>query len=448
MSQPPEFLQRVPRPPLMVGILVVAGVMVTAFFVLPGMVALFEGATAGWAVEKAVRCEVLPTAPKPLPPGDPRSYVHALSLHLGFAGSDGGQQRAVDCRDAYSREHPLRITYEPSALGLPSTGAPAVTCSVGRPGPDGPGPAALVFVDEVGLREEVAVLCPGGATADRSLRIDYHPHQLGLRSRFDRSQEFADSPTPAFVIAAVMFAISGFFFAAVAYAWRKTRLVYVVLPLEPVAPATPVVARRRPWWQRFQRPPPLEEVLLEPTAGAAGGPSTTVGPTGPGSIFYAALPGLVVAALGSLLVIGALLDGDHLLAAGATAVLGAILVVLTWLLSRRGHRGGMVMTVSDDTLTLAKPGAEPVSVSRTDVGLVGIETYSTRSGYYWVVAVNLWRPDGHVLGSWAPAWPVGRSGRALRKALRRHGWPQAEQGSIWGDHLFGFDPGRDVTPQH
>ena len=102
----------------------------------------------------------------------------------------------------------------------------------------------------------------------------------------------------------------------------------------------------------------------------------------------------------------------------------------------------MVITVSDDALTLARPGAGPVVVACGDVELVGIETYSKRSGHYWVVAVNLWRPDGHHLGSWDPAWPVGRSAWALRKALRRHGWPQAEQGSLWGDHLFNFDPGR------
>ncbi|MFN2503641.1 MAG: hypothetical protein ABR540_05310 [Acidimicrobiales bacterium] len=417
MSSPPVFLQRASRPSSLVGLLALAGLMTVGFWVVPGVVLLTRQASDG-----TVPCQVRAVAPAPLPPADPAAIFHETALSLSFAGGpEGGRVRSVACKHGPNSHTPLRIAYRPSALGIKASGTGGtVACSARLPLADTIEPAILRFVDDVDYRLDVAVLCPGGARADRPMRIEYRPHDVGLRSLADTPGPFNtrgdDGPEP--VAAAICFAIAVPFLAAVAWGWWSTRRIYVIAPVGA---------------------PPDEPATTLSGPAAVRGPSTTVGPTGPGSVFYAVVPGCLLALFG--LLVAAAIASVNLVAGLSVGIAVAVAVALLtrWLL-RPGPRDGVVVTVSDNALTVARPGGPTDVAHRPDVALVGVETHSGRK-HYWVSGITLWRPDGHVLTLWAPDWPIGRSSKALRRALRRHGWPQVDQSTRWPGRLFRYDPG-------
>ena len=416
MSSPPTFLQRASRPSSLIAGLAVAGLMVAGFFVVPGVVLLTRQASDG-----TVPCQVLPVAPAPLPPAAPGALFYEPALSLTFEGTDGARARSVDCKHGPDSHAPLRIGYRPTPLGIKASGpGGTLACSVRPPVAETTEPAVLTFSNDAGYRFDVAVECPGGARPNRPMRIEYHPRDVGLRSFTDTPGPFNttgdDGPEPA--AAAIAFAIAAPFLAAIGWRWWRTRRVYVIAPVA-APPGDPEPTRTGP--------------------GPSPGPSTTVGPTGPGSAFYAGVPGFVLALLGT---VAAAAMSSLNLAAGlaiAFAVVVAV-VVLTRRLLRPGRRDGMVVTVSDETLTLDPPNGAAGVVRRQDAGLVGVETFSGGKAY-WVSGITVWRPDGQVLGSWSPDWPVGRSSKALRRALRSHGWPQVDQSPRWKGRLFNYDPG-------
>ncbi|MGI9023622.1 MAG: hypothetical protein ACR2HV_10425 [Acidimicrobiales bacterium] len=416
MASPPVFLQRARRPASFTALLAVAGLMTIGFFVVPGVVFLTRKASDG-----TVPCQVQDVAPAALPPARPGAIFFESALSLTFQGPDGVRARSVDCKHPPDNHAPLRIAYRPSALGIEASGpGGTLACTVRPPVGEMTEAAVLRFVNDNGYQFDVAVVCPGGARPNRPMRVEYNPHDVGLRSFADAPGPFNtrgdDGPEP--VAAAISFAIAAPLLAAVAWAWWKSRRIYVIAPLG--------------------APPDEPAPSLGGPVGGAGA-STTTDPTGPGSVFYAGLPGFMIALVGT--VIAAATTSVNLVAGSAVAIaVAAAVIALTRRLLRPGRRDGMVITVSNEALTLAPPGGPADVVHRRDAGLVGVETHSGRN-FYWVSGITVWRRDGHVLGIWSPAWPVGRSSWALRRALRRYGWPQVDQSPRWGGRLFHYDPG-------
>ena len=325
-------------------------------FAAPGLTLVARAATAVRVSEEPVRCHAVPGPPEPPPPGRPDAVVHQVALRLALAGVDGVREIGLDCDDDVDVLRPLDVADAPADAGAAGRSTGPSGCSV-RPAGAGVGDAVkLVLVNDAGTRRELAVSCPAGASIDRPLRITYHPHDVGARSRADMAREDPDSPVPGFVLGGLLLAVAGFFVGAVVHAWRTTARVYVVSPL-----GTPLA------------PPPPEPV--DPADVPRPEPATTFGPTGPGSTFYAAVPGVMLAAVG---LVGAGLLASASAPAGIASALVVVVVVvllIRWL-ARAGREDGMVVTVGDDALILTSPAGLAWVVTRSATGLVGISVTS------------------------------------------------------------------------
>jgi hypothetical protein len=410
----------------------VAGPLAALTFVVLGVTELSPGPT-----DKTANCRVLASAPKPLPPGNPNAIFHQAALNLTFVSPGGRVARTVDCGDTVLDPHQaLRIDYRPAALSVANGHGASLTCSVRRSVPGATDAATLSFIDDIGFHLDAALVCPGGPALDRATRVDYRPGDVGLRSFPASSDPLKDRGW----LAGVRFAIAATFLASAGYGWWKTRQTYIIAPGGP-RHAGPTPDARGAWEVQPSpgRSPTPVAWGAQPSPGRS---PTTLRPTGPESVLYAGFASLMITLIGG---IGTLAVGSVNSIAGFVAA-GAVLVAVVMVpcaVMRSGRRHAWVIRVSDETLILTGPRGEVDVVSRGQTALVGVK--STHIGGirgYRVSEINIWGPDGRLDARLAPAWPFGRSPRPLRRALRRHGWPQVMQSSLWGDRLFGYHPGR------
>ncbi len=176
MTSPPAFLQRTRCPASLTAILAMAGLMTLVFFVVPGVVLLTRQASDG-----TVPCQVRSTGPAALAPGAETAPFREIALSLVFEDPEGVRARSVECKFGPDNHAPLRITYRPSALGIEASGpGGTLACSVRPPGETSE-PVTLRFENGAGGRFDAALVCPGGARPNRPMRIDYDPHDVGLR---------------------------------------------------------------------------------------------------------------------------------------------------------------------------------------------------------------------------------------------------------------------------
>jgi len=399
------------------------------WFIQLGLTGIIEARRPQAGAEVRESCAVRSSAPPPLPPGQPGEVSRRFTISLGFPAVEGSTARAVECSFEPSSTlpigstAPLKITYDPWVVGIrPARPGGAVDCTVGRP--PAAEAAALTFVNDVGARLETAVICPGGAAPDRAMRIGYDPRAVGISSRGDFFPHVTDSFDDVLVLA-----FGGMLLGFFTWAWFWTRTVYEV----------DVAAVR----SSGQEAPPDDDGVprrdgTQPEPGTRQGEAASVGPSGLETALHAFVVGVVVAG-GVAVLVGIVIDLGLVTGMVLAAIAVVLVLLVRWLLGRDGpdDRG---ITISDDALTLVLRGGGTRVLARGATGLIGIHTMSTKVAYF-VDEINVWSPDGQLLGSWSPGWPFGRSARVLRQVFRRHGWPHATQNSRFPGVLFGVDPG-------
>jgi len=90
----------------------------------------------------------------------------------------------------------------------------------------------------------------------------------------------------------------------------------------------------------------------------------------------------------------------------------------------RPVRGRLVVTVADEALTLRRHGMVVDTIARGEVGLVVLQNVQGFR-YSALAFVEVYDPDGRLIGRWDPQWPLGGRYGGLRRALGRHGYPWA-----------------------